>query len=257
LGLTVTLVALLAACGSGNPAGTPGGTPGGGNGGTDGGAPTPYTMSGVVRNSAGEPLEGAGVFAGHTVYYNTNALGVTDAQGRYRVSVREPAGSWHAGAQIKRSYNGQSYTFDLQPDNTEPFQGSQGAIRNFNWRLTGDRPGGGKYGATLTVYADFFDPELLDWLEDIELTLTPSGPLVGRQRWPGRAGKAASDARGGRSGGHRPRALHHHGGPRPGGRPPQAMKIRVRNSGEFGRSVTANFKQNGSGHLLEVEVSRR
>ncbi len=250
--LPALLVTSLAACGAGSGTaaqpGTPPSTP----------APTSgqYTMSGVVRNSAGQPVAGAKVFAGHTVYYNTNALGTTDASGRYSVSIREPAGSWYAGGQVTREYHGRTYTFELHPDNPAPFNGAVGAVRNFEWRLTGPRPDGGTYGGTVVVYADFFDPELLDLLDDVQLILRPDGPLVdgspgevitsGLSQTP--EGDGVRDVPIGQ---YRVTARL-----KQDGAPTASMLIRVRNVGEFGDSVTTTFQQNGSGHKVELEVRR-
>jgi predicted small secreted protein len=216
------------------------------------------TMSGVVRDSKGQPIAGATVFAGHTLYYNTNALTTSDAQGRYSFSVQSPAGSWYAGAQLKRLFNNHEYTFDLHPDNSEPFNGTTGAVRNFDWRLTGKKPNGATYGARVGLCTDFFDPELLDWVKDIELKLVPNGALV-----DGSTGQTISK-----------KVLKTPGGQeglmdialglytisatyRPTGLPAQDLKIRVRNNGDSSSSVTAYFKQEVGEQLLEVEVSRQ
>ena len=250
---SLLLTLILASCGGGGTSspGAPVPTP-------TPGSPSVRTMTGVVRDSAGQPLAGATVFAGHTVLFNTNVLTTSGADGRYSLSVAQPAGSWYAGAQIKRRYNGADYTFDLQPDNTDPFTGTQGAIRNFTWKLTGTRPDGGKYGATVTVYADFFDPELLDWIPDMQLTLIPNGPLI-----DGSAGQVISgqliqtpDGQEGLMdiplGTYAIRARY-----APAGGAARDLTIRLRNKGDFAASVVSAFRQSGSSHLLEVEVSRQ
>ncbi|MFB9990929.1 carboxypeptidase-like regulatory domain-containing protein [Deinococcus oregonensis] len=256
LSSSLLLTLILASCGGGDGASspppsvpTPVPTPS---------SPKAQTMSGVVRNSAGQPLAGATVFAGHTVLFNVNALTTSGADGSYSVSVAQPAGSWYAGAQIKRRYNGADYTFDLQPDKTDPFPGTQGAIRDFSWKLTGTRPDGGKYGATLTVYADFFDPELLDWIPDMEVTLIPDGPLI-----DGSVGQTirrrliqTPDGQEGLMdiplGTYVIRARY-----APAGGAARDLSIRLRNTGDFATSVVSAFRQKGSDQLLEVEVSRQ
>jgi predicted small secreted protein len=216
------------------------------------------TMSGVVLDSKGQPLAGATVFAGHTLYYNTNALATSDVKGQYSVSVKSPAGSWYAGGQIKRNYNGQQYTFDLIPDNTAPFNGSEGAIRNFTWRLTGTKPDGQPVGARLTVYTDFFDPELLDWVKDIELKLVPNGALVDGSVGQTINRKLIKTADGQEGlidipfGLYTVSAVY-----RSANLATQSLKIRVRNQGQYDSNVTASFKQVTGEQLLEVEVSRQ
>jgi hypothetical protein len=133
-------------------------------------------MKDLVTDAQGKPLAGVKVFADHTLYYNTNAIGVTDANGRYRIEVRQPAGSWHATAQLEKKFNGKTFTFDLAPNSDDPFAGSSGAIRNFTWKLTGERPDGTHYGSMVIAYADFFQVDLS--LANVELTLEPVGALV-------------------------------------------------------------------------------
>jgi hypothetical protein len=216
------------------------------------------TMSGVVRDSKGQALAGAMVFAGHTLYYNTNALATSDAKGQYSVSVKSPAGSWYAGGQIKRNYNGELYTFDLIPDNTAPFNGSDGAIRNFTWQLTGTKPDGQPVGARLTVFTDFFDPELLDWVKDMELKLVPNGALVDGSAGQTISRKLIKTADGQEGLIDIPLGLYTVSATyRPANLAAQNLKIRVRNQGEYGSSVAAPFKQVTGEQLLEVEVSRQ
>ncbi|THF70898.1 carboxypeptidase regulatory-like domain-containing protein [Deinococcus sp. Arct2-2] len=219
-------------------------------------APTPRTMSGVVLNSAGQPLVGAQVFAGSTLFFNSNSLAVSGQDGRYRAKV--PPGSWYGGAQMTRSFQGETYTFDLIPNTVDPFAGSTGAIRNFQWKLTGPKPGGGFAGATVTVYTDFFDPQMLDIVPDIELILTPAGPLIDGSQGKTIRAKIRNTHEGMEGlqdiplGIYTVTARHV-----PAGGAPQPLKIRLRNKGEFGPSVTSRFRRNGSAQLMEVEVSRR
>ncbi|PNY81221.1 carboxypeptidase-like regulatory domain-containing protein [Deinococcus koreensis] len=252
--LLLSLTLALGSCGGASPAQ---GNPPPGSGGTPAPA-TAYTMSGTVRNSTGQPVAGAQVFAGHTAYFNTNALATTGPDGRYRVSVREPAGSWYAGGTVEATMDGQTYVFTLRPDSSEPFTGAQGAVRNLTWPLTGTRPDGGRYGAPITVYADFFDPGLLDWLPDIELILTPTGPRIDGSPGVGVRGKVKQTPDGQEGlvdialGRYTVSARY-----APAGGAPQTLRIRPRNAGEFGASVASRFVQRGSGQIMEVEVSRQ
>ncbi|MBZ9750275.1 hypothetical protein K7W42_05290 [Deinococcus sp. HMF7604] len=137
--------------------------------------PTPYVMTGVVKNSAGQPLAGVKVFADNTLYHNMNALATTDAQGRYRLELPREVGTWRAGAYVQRPYGGGIWESRLYADNAAAFSGDQGAIRNFTWRLTGvseERPLGG----TVWIHPDWAG---VDYdTNDVELTLTPVGPLL-------------------------------------------------------------------------------
>ncbi|MBB6096620.1 hypothetical protein HNR42_000032 [Deinobacterium chartae] len=140
----------------------------------------PYTMTGTVKNSAGQPVAGVEVFADNTLYYNMNALGKTDAKGRYTIPLpRQELGTWVPGAYVKREYHGVYYEFRLYADDESAFSASKGAVRNFVWRLSGRR-GDSYIGSPVYVYTE----EGVD-LNKLEVTLTPSGPLV-----DGSAGKA-------------------------------------------------------------------
>lgn len=136
----------------------------------------PGFMKGRVVDAAGKPVTGVEVVADNRQFYNTNALVRTDAQGRYRVEVRRPVGTWHATAQVKRKLNGQTFRFDLHPDNDEDFNGRDGAVRNFTWKLRGERPDGGRYGSPVIVYRSLSNPYDID-VNNVELTLKPVGPL--------------------------------------------------------------------------------
>src|SRR4029077_186138 len=77
-----------------------------------------------------------------------------------------------------------TYCLDLGPTgSTDTFSSSDGAVRNFHWKLTGQRPGlsdttqfSSFYGAGLSVADDTGNFVLND--KYIEVTLVPSGPLV-------------------------------------------------------------------------------
>lgn len=196
-------------------------------------------MKGLVTDAQGKPLAGVKVFAGHTLYYNTNAIGVTDANGRYRIEVRQPAGSWRATAQLERKFNGKTFGFDLAPNSDDPFTGSSGAIRSFTWKLTGERPDGGHYGSMVIAYADFFQPDLS--LEQVELTLEPVGALVDGSAGRKITGKLVHTADGeairdvpvGRY-----KVTARNAVP---GETPVALNVRLRNVGEYQNSLIADF----------------
>jgi hypothetical protein len=138
---------------------------------------TPGYVTGTVVDAAGRPLAGVEVYADNTLYYNTNAIGYTDAQGRYRIDVRQPIGTWRVGARMRREFNGRTYQFDLHPDVANAFPGVDGAVRNFDWRLIGRTPEGTWYGVATWVYRNWAPGEYVA-VEDVEVTFTPVGPLV-------------------------------------------------------------------------------
>ncbi|GHF45563.1 hypothetical protein HNQ07_002280 [Deinococcus metalli] len=171
----LVLTALLGACG-GTQAGS-GGTPPSTPGTPQPGHATPYTMTGTVKNAAGQPIAGAEVWADNTLYYNMNALGTTDAQGRYTIALpRDQIGTWRAGGRVKTKYAGQWYDLSLVPDSGVAFATDAGAVRHFTLRISGERPDGGEYGGKLYPYfggaGGDFD------MDRVEFTLTPDGPLI-------------------------------------------------------------------------------
>jgi hypothetical protein len=207
-------------------------------------------MVGTVLDSAGKPIQGAKVYADHTQYYNTNGIGVTDANGNYQINVSQPVGSWHATAQITKLFNGQTYTFDLDPNNDDPFSGTTGAVRNFTWKLSGKRPDGFDYGQRVVAYADFSQFEID--MNQVELTLQPVGALP-----DGSTGKTI-----------RATLSHTADGDAISDVPlarykitaklaSQALQVRVRNQGQYLDSVTTDFYSIlPTVHRIEIEVNR-
>jgi Carboxypeptidase regulatory-like domain len=199
--LALATAAALAACAAGDGAGS--GTPTEPTGGTTppptSGQPSPSAglVTGTIVDAAGRPLAGVRVVADNTLFYDSNVTGTTDAQGRYRLDLGRVPATWHMTAQVSRTYNGQEYTFDLHPDSDADFSGLDGAVRNFDWRLTGKRPEltDGYYGGTVYAHIDIFHwPDDAD-ARDIEFTFTPVGPLVDGSTGPSLTLRAADGSR--------------------------------------------------------------
>ncbi|SDL26982.1 hypothetical protein SAMN05421823_10563 [Catalinimonas alkaloidigena] len=132
--------------------------------------------AGKVVDTQGRPLSGADIVVSNTQYYNDNILGKTDAAGNYQLEVTP--GSWYVIGTIDVTYDNKKYTLDLDPESSDAFAGTEGAVRNFRWKLTGERPddfgGGGYYGGSMEVIGvlGFFD------VDQVELTLEPVMPLI-------------------------------------------------------------------------------
>ncbi|MCA9838868.1 MAG: carboxypeptidase regulatory-like domain-containing protein [Trueperaceae bacterium] len=142
------------------------------------GQPEPYVVKGRVTDSQGSPLSGVEVFADNTAYYNMNVFGISDSNGYYRIELGDiTPSSWQVGAYIERDYDGQRLKFSLDVENDVVFAGVTGAIRNLTWRLSGETPEGGYYGAFAYVYAYEVTIDDLDY-DAIELSFIPEGPLV-------------------------------------------------------------------------------
>ncbi|WP_052351638.1 hypothetical protein [Deinococcus pimensis] len=241
----------LAACGdaaSGVGTGSPSSNVGGGAGGPVTGAA--YTMTGTVRNAAGQPLPGVEVWADNTLYYNMNALGTTDAQGRYSIALpRDALGTWRAGGRFQKKYAGQWYDLSLDVDNPAAFSADTGAVRDLTLRISGERTGGGFWGGTVYAYGSYgagsFD------LDHVELTLTPEGPLL-----DGSAGKVITTGLDGSVvrdvpiGQYRVSARY-----LPDGEAPRAMLVAPPNTDAYGTSATLTFEQSVSyGQLLDFNL---
>ncbi|PYE55410.1 carboxypeptidase-like regulatory domain-containing protein [Deinococcus yavapaiensis] len=140
--------------------------------------PTPWVMQGVVRNAAGQPIPGVSVGADNTYFDGSEMWTVTDAQGRYKLDLKNTMGAWQAVARIKRKYADRQIDMTLEPDDTRPFGGKDGAIRNFTWRVSGKTPGGGLYGASFYAMNGFESEGDLVEYGDLEVTLTPVGALL-------------------------------------------------------------------------------
>src|SRR5690349_15541753 len=131
-------------------------------------------VKGKVTDTKGNPIPNAKVVIENTVFLAIYVYATTNAEGNYTASV--PNGSWKASVQIERQFEGINYKFDLCPDNDDPFAGTDGVVRNFKWKLAGARPGGnGFFGGNVVLYTEPGSPFNAG---DVELTLTPVGPLV-------------------------------------------------------------------------------
>lgn len=144
------------------------------HGGDDSIEAVPGHVTGRVVDTRGEPVAGAKILLDNSVYYASYIRGSTGEDGRYRIRLQP--GAWKAEASIRKEYHGRTYTLELYPDSIDSFDES-GAVRNFAWKLEGRTPDSdyGYYGGFIQLSTDLdFDGEL----QDIELTLTPSGPLI-------------------------------------------------------------------------------
>ena len=136
-----------------------------------------HFVKGRLLTAAGQPIAGAKVYAGHTTYFNTNVIGVTDADGFYKLNIEKPGGTWTVHAEVTKPYNGTTYDFYVHANDATPVNGGTGAIRNLTWKLSGAIPGttNGKYGAKVAYYDN---SAIFIRGEEIEFTLVPQGPLV-------------------------------------------------------------------------------
>ncbi|TWI06098.1 hypothetical protein IP90_00361 [Luteimonas cucumeris] len=130
--------------------------------------------TGTARDTQGNPIAGAKILLDNSVYYASYIHGSTRDDGSYRIKAQP--GAWRAYASIRKAYNGKTYTLELHPDNIDAFD-DEGAVRNFTWKLEGRTPENdyGYYGGFIQLSTDLdFSADL----DNVELALTPSGPLI-------------------------------------------------------------------------------
>lgn len=141
----------------------------------EGGTTTANVVKGKVTDTQGRPLKGVTILIDNTLIYNSYLTGTTADDGTYQIKLLH--GSWQAYAEMNVNYNGKTYKIDLCPDNAQGF-GGDGAIRNFQWKLTGRKsaPLAGNYGGTIMV--DKYIGSAIYDSENIEFTLVPAGPLI-------------------------------------------------------------------------------
>lgn len=207
-------------------------------------------VKGRITDSNGNPVANAKVVIENTVFLASYVFAVSGVDGYYKTSV--PSGSWKASVQIQKNYQGQTYTFDLHPDNDAAFAGTNGAVRNFSWKLKGAKPAGGFYGGQVAVYAE---PGSSIMMEDVQVTLTPDGPLVDGSNGQ-TITKGLIDIGGGEDGindipigKYIITAKNTATG--------QALQVRIRNTGSYNSSVSSIFKPGFTGsttYQVVIEV---
>ncbi|PYE50531.1 carboxypeptidase-like regulatory domain-containing protein [Deinococcus yavapaiensis] len=212
--------------------------------------PTPFTMTGVVRMSTGQPIQGVDVYADNTLHYNMNAVGTTDKQGRYTITLpKNEIGTWRGGARLSREYHGTVYEFQLVPGDRSEFATRIGAVRDFTWQLTGKRPDGGYYGGTLWMYGAVNAPGFD--LSRVEVTLTPVGAIIDGS--PGKVVKGflvGSQLRDIPIGRYKVSARYV-----PENGAPQTVLIGARNPSNYELSMTSDFRRSNTiGDVLEFTV---
>lgn len=138
-------------------------------------AAEPGWVQGTVKTAAGAPIPGAFIFIDGVL--DQNMQYTTKDDGAYR--IRLMPGAYLAQATLSYKWENQVYKFDLKPDSTDTFDDSTGAVRNFTWVLSGEKPQPqmGSYAGYVYVnigYDNFFveDPD------NITFTLTPVGALI-------------------------------------------------------------------------------
>lgn len=136
--------------------------------------PLPNTVRGHALSLDGQPLADVDIVVDETVSYDANLTTTTDDEGHYELEV--PDGSWRVWATHHPLYLGRTYELDLHPLDDDSFAGADGAVRDFEWRLEGEKPAplSGTHGGTVYAYVD----SSIARAEDLQLTFEPVGPLI-------------------------------------------------------------------------------
>ena len=129
------------------------------------------SVTGKVTDSRGNVISGAKITIEHTIWFNSYVNATSDAEGNYKVTLpSKPEGDWTAKAQLTKSAYGQTYVFDLDANNSDAFNGNNSAIRNFTWKLNGQRSGTDSYyGAHVDLYQFGTDVPM----DKVKLVFTP------------------------------------------------------------------------------------
>jgi hypothetical protein len=140
----------------------------------------PYTVTGVVLDTKGQPLEGA-IVRLYQDFVSGRTEVTTGADGRYKASssVQNASASYKIEAFLEVDYNGQTVCPKLampDPNDYTSFTLDEGTERNFQWQLSGQV---GNYenffGGTVSIWNS---SQFSDTSKAVELTLTPTGRLL-------------------------------------------------------------------------------
>lgn len=224
-----------------------------GCGGTEASATTvePHVLKGSVKNAAGEPLSGVTVMADDTNRYNAHTMGVTDANGAFRIELDpDRVTSYRAIASVETRWDDQDWILSLAPDTSAPFSGKDGAIRHFTWKLQGEHWDGTGYGGEINVIRDLDDTRID--LDRIEVDLVPSGPRIDGSTGEPLTLKLVD------SHSHQDIPLGRYTvSARDVGADPVPVRVRVNETGDFAPSVEAGFESRTHHGVMLIEVSSR
>ncbi|GGR30971.1 hypothetical protein [Deinococcus ruber] len=93
-------------------------------------------ITGKVVTQDGKPLKDVEVVADNTLFYNSNLIGYTAADGTYRIEIGSLPATWNVTAHLKMNYQGSSVSVTLTPENSQVVAGGLhgGGVRNFIYR---------------------------------------------------------------------------------------------------------------------------
>lgn len=143
------------------------------------------SVQGQALDTRGRPLAGVQIWIKPVVTTGV-AEAVTDEQGRFQVPGLPPVG-YRAYAWLQVPYRGKTFCYRLalgSAGDDSPFVPTGRLTRNFSWQLSGRIPDQepysdlGYFGGSLPLMAAASQERWATQDDEIELTLTPSGPLI-------------------------------------------------------------------------------
>jgi hypothetical protein len=150
--------------------------------------PARARITGTLTDREGRPLKNAWAQIRGVTDRGENVGFKGDIDGTGRYSVDLPPGRYSVRAVVQVYYEGRTWYLDLHPtDNVHNEISPQGeVVKNFQWLVAGFKPGGDPeaylsyYGAAILIAfsgGSFYSmPQPEQQL--VELTLTPTGPLI-------------------------------------------------------------------------------
>lgn len=139
---------------------------------------TGFMVKGVAQDRAGNPLAGVRVDAHDSLDSLSYVSALTDANGAYNIRLDpDRITSYYVVAEMDVSWDGQDWTFALEPENPNRFQADEGGIRNFTWEIEGETEVGVLFhGGQVFVASDIYADSLIP--ENIEVDFEPIGPRI-------------------------------------------------------------------------------
>ncbi|MFC5451098.1 carboxypeptidase regulatory-like domain-containing protein [Paenibacillus aestuarii] len=210
----------------------------------------PYVVKGYLLNAQGNPIPDVIINADNLLLYDSNMQTVTDERGFYRIELAKVPATWRMNTRFSLEYNGKQLDLWLTADGDKPFAGSTGAIRNFTLKnLVGN----------LEIHPDFYSfPDSLPQFDsaDVEITLTPVGPLFDGSAGQNITRRAAALETGGHGLDKIPLGRYKMSARwMPEGHEPMPMLVKVTGTNKFAQSVEFDFNNTpGGGSTIFVNA---
>jgi hypothetical protein len=145
----------------------------------------PGIQQGFVVDACGNPLSSVQIVTRNAFASATDSPLTTNSSNGYYTQNIPPASVWETWAEINRDFDGDKYCNTVYPETPGSFGAKDGAVRNFVWRLDGERPdsaaGNRRYnGGGVIIDANRIVSAGVQGTQDSILTFIfrPVGPLV-------------------------------------------------------------------------------